>query len=161
MVIIRRGLYRMSRMRSRVLLSRHRCRCRRRTRARVRSAARIRASRRAPRICLRTKVPHLVVVVVVFLVFVRNVSQPLRRRRPRTIIPHKRRWRTRGDTSALTPTATPRKPFKLVTLFQRKRSSSSSSPFHLPALASACAALCSLGLFLRIVRRMRRNSRRV
>ena len=159
-MIIRRGLYRVSRMRSRVLLSRHRCRCRRRARARVRSAARIRASRRAPRICLRTKVPHLVVVVV-FLVLVRNVSQPLRRRRPRTIIPHKRRWRTRGDTSALTPTATPRKPFKLVALFQRKRSSSSSSPFHLPALASACAALCSLGLFLRIVRRMRRNSRRV
>ena len=158
-MIIRRGLYRVSRMRSRLLLSRHRCcRCRR-ARARVRSAARIRASRRAPRICLRTKVPHLVVVVV-FLVFVRNVSQPLRRRRPRTIIPHKRRWRTRGDTSALTPTATPRKPFKLVALFQRKRSSSS-SPFHLPALASACAALCSLGLFLRIVRRMRRNSRRV
>ena len=159
MVIIRRGLYRVSRMRSRVLLSRHRCRCRRRARARVRSAARIRTSRRAPRICLRTKVPHLVVVVV-FLVLVRNVSQPLRRRRPRTIIPHKRRWRTRGDTSALTPAATPRKPFKLVALFQRKRSSSS-SPFHLPALASACAALCSLGLFLRIVRRMRRNSRRV
>jgi hypothetical protein len=159
-VVIRRRLYRVSRMQSRLLLSRQRCCCRRRTRARIRSAARIRAPRCSTRICVPTKVPQLLLVVFFLVFFIQNMPQPLRRRRPRTIIRHKRRWRTRGDTSALTPTATPRKPFKLVPLFQRKRSSSG-GPFHLPALVSACAALCTLGFLLCIVRRMRRNSRRV
>lgn len=61
-----------------------------------------------------------------------------------------------------TPDSTPLKPFKLVAICQHGCLFQRSSPFHLPALASAlAAALSPFSFLLCIVRRMGRNSRRV